>query len=355
MKRHNIILFGLMTLAGSLGTYAHDFTATIDGQKLYFNITNQASKTAEVTYKGSIADKLPNEVGGTIKIPAKVKHNNVVYSITAIGAKAFSNASRLTGIVMPSSINRIGDFAFENCSSLSKVVFPGNQVAMGQGTFFKCDKLQDLSFGSDWSTVDLTPYRWSDSLKVISIPPKVERIQNLKSINTLKAVNVDANNPKFSSSNGVLYSKDCKTLYAVPRAYSGILNIQSGTETVTLGAFIDCHAITTVIIPESLKKISFRETSRLTNLADIVFKGKEPIMTASMGGKEYMLFQVCAPKAKVVVLKDAKKAISKALATAPGEYNDLNITGKVPYIVTIAEIPPVKNFITVKNFDKYEN
>lgn len=344
-----------MTLAGSVGSYAHDFTATIDGQRLYFNITNQASKTAEVTYKGSIADKLPNEISGTIEIPAKVKHDNVVYSITAIGAKAFSNATELNGIVMPSTINKIGDFAFENCTNLNQVVFPGNQITMGQGSFFKCNKLQDLSFGSDWSIVDLTPYRWSDSLKVISIPAKVERIQNLKSINSLQAVNVDANNPKFSSSNGVLYSKDGKSLHAVPRAYNGTLNIQSGTEAVTLGAFIDCPAITRIIIPASLKKISFRETSRLTNLADIVFKGKEPIMTASMGGKEYMLFQIYAPQTKIVILKNEKNEIAKAIATAPGEYNDLNITGNVPYTVTISEIPSVKNFVTVKNFDKYEN
>lgn len=355
MKRINIIILGLMALAGSVGVQAHDFTATIAGQRLYFNITNQASKTAEVTYKGSIADNHPNEISGTIEIPAKVKHDNVVYSITAIGPKAFSNASKLTGVVMPSSINKIGDFAFEGCPNLNKIVFPGNQVTMGQGVFFKCTKLQDISFGSDWKSIDLTPYRWSDSLKVISIPAKVEKIQNLKSIITLETVNVDVNNTKFSSSNGSLYSKDGKNLYAVPRAYNGVLNIQPGTEVVTLGAFIDCPAINRLIVPESLKKISFRETSRLVNLAEIIFTGKEPIMTAAMSGKEYMLFQVCVPKVKLVVLKNAKKVITKSMATVSGEYNDLNTTGKVPYTVSVAEMLSVKDIVTVKTFDKYEN
>ena len=121
-----------MTLAGSVGSYAHDFTATIDGQRLYFNITNQASKTAEVTYKGSIADKLPNEISGTIEIPAKVKHDNVVYSITAIGAKAFSNATKLNGIVMPSTINKIGDFAFACAYSINELIIPDSVEEIGK-------------------------------------------------------------------------------------------------------------------------------------------------------------------------------------------------------------------------------
>lgn len=354
MKRFKTTLFTLIALAGGVGTYAHDFTATIDGQRLYFNITNQASKTAEVTYKGSIADNHPAEASGNIEIPAKVRHDSIVYSITAIGPKAFAGASKLTGIVMPSTIDKIGDFAFEGCSNLKKVVFPGTQVSLGQGTFFKCNNLQDISFGSDWKAIDFAPYRWSDSLRMVSIPAKVEKIKNLKSIKNLETVNVDANNPKFSSFNGVLYNNDGKTLYAVPRGYNGVLSIRPGTEAVTLGAFIDCPGIARLIIPESLKRISFRETSRLVNLAEILFKGKGPIMTAAKDGKEYMFFQVCVPKVKFVVLQDTKEALAQSMATAPGEYDDLNTTGNVPYTVSVDEMLSVKDIVSVKTFDKYE-
>ncbi|MDE5850215.1 MAG: hypothetical protein K2H38_08750, partial [Muribaculaceae bacterium] len=41
----------------SLQMSAHDFSATIDGQQIFFEITNKAKKTAQVTYNGNISEK----------------------------------------------------------------------------------------------------------------------------------------------------------------------------------------------------------------------------------------------------------------------------------------------------------
>lgn len=117
---------------------AHDFMATINGQKIYFNVTDSKKLTVEVTYGGSIMNKNSIKPQGQIEIPAKVKHNGKVYSITAIGQKAFANATELKKIVLPIGIKEIKDFAFENCSKLNSIIMPGAQVKFGQGTFFLC-------------------------------------------------------------------------------------------------------------------------------------------------------------------------------------------------------------------------
>ena len=70
----NTIAAFLLFAGCSLGK-AHDFTATVGGQKLFFNIKSKTNKTVEVTYSGSISDKNISEVTGIIDIPAKVKHN----------------------------------------------------------------------------------------------------------------------------------------------------------------------------------------------------------------------------------------------------------------------------------------
>lgn len=338
-------------LMAAAGAEAHDFTVTTDdGQRLYFDITNKNKRTAAVTYSGRISDKKDNGLTGKVEIPSKVKHNNVVYDITAINPKAFAGSSRLKGIVIPSGVESIGDFAFEGCDSLLSVVFPGNPVTLGQGVFFRCTAISDVTIGSDWKTIDLSMFRWSDNLTKINIPAKTDRIRGVKKLKKLTEITVDPNNETFAAHDGMLYSKDGKTLYACPRAYAGQLIIQGGTETVTPGAFIDCPGITAIDFPESLKSVSFRETSRMKKLRTIQMRGAEPVMTAWIGGTGRLLFQLadnCTPS--IMILSASKEAYEAALAGEPGEYSET--PEGVPYVVTAQQMPARTALKPVKNFD----
>lgn len=354
MKKLRLFISMVCLGAATLAATAHDFTATIDGQKVYFNITSKAHRTAEVTYKGSIADMRTPETKGIVEIPAKVRHGKVVYTITKIGPKAFSGETGLTGVVLPSSVKEIGDFAFEGCTALSKVLFPSGDIKMGQGTFFKCSALKALSFGSDWRILNLAPYRWSDSLRTVNIPAKVEKVMNLKAIASLCEVNVDANNSKFSAYQGMLYNKDYTLLYGVPRSYKGVLKIKEGTTSVTLGALIDCLGITLIDVPASVQTLSFRETSRMSALEEIVFRGEKPLTTAYHNGQACFLLQVANPSVRINVPKDAKKEYSKQLVVTPGEYTESIQAGSIPYTVGEESLPQPKNIKGLKNFDDYE-
>lgn len=341
---------GVLLMAGLAAT-AHDFTATVDGQRLYFDITNKSKRTAAVTYNGSISEKKSNKISGRVEIPSKVKHGNVVYEVTAINPKAFADAKQLKGIVIPFGVESIGDFAFEGCDSLSSVVFPGNPVSLGQGVFFNCPSISDVTIGSDWKSIDFTMFRWSNTLTKINIPAKVEKIQGVKKLAYLKEITVDANNEKFSAHDGILYSKDGKTLYACPRAYTENVRIQEGTEKVTPGALIDCLEVTYIDFPSSLKSLSFREISRMKNLTTVVMRPSTPIETAYTGDNGKFLLQIANEKVSIVILSSSKKAYESALATEAAEYSE-TISG-VPYMVTVQQKPTKKNFKAVKNFDKY--
>lgn len=341
---------GILLMA-AFGAGAHDFTATVDGQRLYFDITNKTKKTAAVTYNGSISEKKDVNVSGKVEIPSKVKHDNVVYEVTAINPKAFAGAKQLKGIVIPSGVESIGDFAFEGCDSLTSVVFPGNPVSLGQGVFFKCPSVSHVTIGSDWKSIDFSMFRWSGNLTKINIPAKVEKIQGVKKLPNLKEIIVDSNNGTFSTHDGLLYSKDGKTLYACPRAYTGNVKIQEGTEKVTPGALIDCLEVTLVDFPSSLKELSFRETSRMKKLETIVMRPATPLETAYRDGQGRFLLQVGNEDVSIVILSSSRKAYDSALATEAGEYSET--TSGVPYMVAAQQMPNKKNFKGVKNFDKY--
>lgn len=344
----------IVMLAVVTSAMAHDFSVTADGGTLFFTITDTTRNTVMVTYKGSIADGVTNEVTGDVEIPSKVKHGNAVYTVTAINAKTFSGATELTGIIIPSTVSSIGDFAFEGCTKLSKIILPGSQPKMGQGIFFKCTAIRDVSFGSDWKSIDLKAYRWSDSLKAITVPAKVEKLMNMKSLRSLESITVDVNNSRFSSVGGVLYDKSGKILYGVPRGYAGALKVQDGTETVTIGALIDCPNVTLIDIPASVKTFSFRETSRMTNLDEIIFRPEEPFVTAYIDGDGIFLLQVANKDVMITVPKEVKKDYASALTITAGEYYESTAEGQVPYYVGDGQLPSIKNINGVKNIETYE-
>lgn len=331
---------------------AHDFAVSLNGQKVYFSIKSKKNKTVVVTYKGSIADATSVSYEGELAIPEKVKHDSIVYSVVGISAKAFSGADKLTGVVLPMGITAIGDFAFEGCTSLKKVIFPGNGVKFGQGVFFKCDKIQHVSFGSDWKSIDLKMFRWSDSLSTLTIPAKVEKIQNMKSLKKLERVSVDVNNEKFAAVNGVLYSKNQEILYGCPRAYKGTLKVAEGTAKITKGALIDCVELTSVDLPESLETMSFREFSRMALLDNIIFRGEKPILTAMCKGEGVFLLQVANPKVEIVVPKKSRKNYRDALVKQEGEYTEMD--DAIPFVIDADELPDAMKVKGVKNFTKYE-
>lgn len=340
----------LICVAAVSCAYSHDFSSMVNGQRLYFDITNKSKNTVAVTYPGSIKDKKTSDVKGSLDIPSKVKYDNKVYAVTAIGPKAFAGAKGLKGISIPSGVTSIGDFAFENCDSLESVVFPGNPVVIGQGIFFNDRAVSNVTIGSDWIAIDYSMFRWSDSLKTINVPAKISKIQGVKKLKHLNAITVDANNRKFSSSDGMLFNKEGTILFACPRAYKGDLCVKDGTEKIQEGALIDCTEITSLVFPESLESVSFRETSRMKRLKSITMKGGNPVITGFFDGKGKFLFQLADKNTTIIVPASAKDKYMEVLATEPGEYRES--PNGIPYMVTPTEIPAKKSIKGLKNIIK---
>ena len=345
-----IILSLVLSTVSFCGAFAHDFMITQNGQKIYFNITDSKKQTVEVTYGGSITDKNSAKPQGKIEIPAKVQHNQKVYSVTAIGQKAFSNATELTSIVLPGGITEINDFAFEKCTKLNSVVMPGTQVKFGQGTFFLCSEIENVTFGSDWTQIDLGVFRWANKIKEISIPAKVSKIYNINSLKGLTKVTVDNNNNQYCSIDGIVYTKDAKVLLACPLAYEGAVKVADNATTIKAGAMFGCANVISVDLPESMEKFSFREFSKMPQLESINLRNATPVVTAKSKNEGVLVIQVANPKVKVNVPKSALKDYKKALVVAEGEYFENSPKATIPYAVKSGEMVTTKNLSGVKSF-----
>lgn len=341
-------------------TFAHDFSAkSQDGQVFYFNITDAKKLTAEITYNGTINTRNTSNYEGEVTIPSKVKYKEKVYTVTGIDDKAFSGSKQLTSVIMPAGIEAIGDFAFEKCTNLTKIIFSGVDSKMGEGVFFGCTSISNVSLGSDWTTINLKMFIWSDSLKYINIPAKVKSIRNLKSLRALEKVTVDVNNSNFSSIDDILYDKEAKVMLGCPRAYSGSVKVAEGVESIYYGALIDCPNITQIDLPTSLKKLSYLEFSRMKNLSQVIMRNPEPIHTASVDGEKVFAMKVANKEDfKLIVLRTSEKDYEASICSKDGEYSaEADIaknTQNVPLVTKESELVSKKQISGTKTFTTYE-
>lgn len=145
----------------------------------------------------------------------------VVFSdmVEKIPARCFENCSQLTCVNIPEGVGNIGEYAFagtaiteivvpeglidkaytvmgfrafERCKNLKTVTIPGAANTLEREVFYKCDKLETVRFNTDFD----------------------EKISVCLDVG--KNWEVSSRDKKFKSVDGMIYTKDGKTLVRIP-------------------------------------------------------------------------------------------------------------------------------------------
>ena len=234
--------------------------------------------------------------------------------LTSIPALAFYSCSALTEVHLPSTLTSIGIRAFGICTNL-EIIFsaattpPTCQVGNGNDTFLSVPSgcivqvpygyydayhtapgwsslfvnqggflymmnegnteaiitgVQDNTFGDlvipemmnnrPTTTIVANAFQNKSGITSITLSSSMATIgaQAFAGCSDLKAINVNANNSNYTSVNGVLLSKDGKTLVAYPAGKTDAnYNIPAGVENITSNAF-EGAIVTSVNLPASI-------------------------------------------------------------------------------------------------------
>ena len=182
---------------------------------------------------------------GDISIPPELGG----YPVTAIGKEAFYSCDALTSVIIPDGVTEIGEEAFSKCYKLASITLPDSVTEIGRGAFFFCS-----------------------SLTSITLPEGVTTIGNyvFSSCIILDEIEVSPENPNYTSVDGVLFTKDMKTLIQYPEGKSNSeYTIPYGVTTIGDNAFFSCDFLTSVTIPDSVKTIGDRAFYLCTALRSI--------------------------------------------------------------------------------------
>ncbi|WP_298630017.1 leucine-rich repeat domain-containing protein, partial [uncultured Porphyromonas sp.] len=136
------------------------------------------------------------------------------------------------------------------------------------GETYRVVRIGDSAFGACFKITSL------------SIPASVREMGELPflSLSGLKSFVVDKANPLYCSVDGVLYSKDQKTLLikVMTLTWNGeneldgkTFSVPEGTQKILSGAFFNCFELESITLPESLDSIGFIAFTSCINLREV--------------------------------------------------------------------------------------
>ena len=137
------VLIVLMAISVCLSSaFAYD----VEQDGLYFNL-HWTDNTAELTYGDIDLETYPNMwYTDEVVIPESVTYEGQLFTVTAIGRRAFNGCEMLSGVTMPTTITEIKDEAFQGCG-LHSFVIPDHVKRIGYRSFSDCHQLQSITIG----------------------------------------------------------------------------------------------------------------------------------------------------------------------------------------------------------------
>ena len=191
--------------------------------------------------------------------------------VTEISDYPFSGRTSLTKVTIPDSVTKIDRYAFSGCTSLKEVTIPDSVTEIGDSAFRGCTSLTSVTL-PDSAEIGTSVFSGCTSLKEITLPAGVSSIYYYRYIFSdcisLTAINVDENNTDCKSVDGVLFSKDMKTLWIYPAGKTNTsYTIPDSVTKIDRYAFEGCTSLKKVTIPDSVTEISdtaFRGCTSLT-------------------------------------------------------------------------------------------
>ena len=263
-------------------------------------------------------------------------------SVTTIGAEAFFHCEALAKVRMPKNVKNIYTLAFSGCKSLTSLTLPNGLEIISSAVFSSsgltsinipdsvttieyqafssCENLTEINLSKELTTIEFHAFLECKSLENIVIPSKVTTIGFDAFIDclSLKNIDVESENEFFKSVDGVLYSKDGKTLVCYPSAKTEeSYTIKDGTEiieskafygnaclegivipnsviTIEYGAFLDCKKLKSIVLSNSLESMGNSAFRNCTAVESITIPG-------SLKEIKYEAFSGCSSLKTVII------------------------------------------------------
>lgn len=178
----------------------------------------------------------------------------------------------ITNVVIENGVTSVGKYAFFYCTNLTDVILPDSLVTISAYAFSYCYKLSNITEFKNVTKIDNYAFRSCRALENVTIPVGVSRIQESVFYDciSLKNIYVNSDNECFCSLDGVLFTKDLKTLKHYPSGKEDTTyKIPDGVTILESWSFSYAENLVAIEIPDSVTYIGLGAFYYCTNLLNI--------------------------------------------------------------------------------------
>ena len=245
-------------------------------------------------------------IPGSVKTIAEYAFNNKggLKSITlgkgieTIGDYAFSGTD-IESITIPDSVTSMGSDAFSYCDNVTELTIPGSIKTIANSAFFSMDNLETVTILDGVETIEKYAFCGSPKLTTVNLPDSVSSLgagcfqltaltelyiplgvtdfsrSVINKCDTITQYAVSPEHTRYTVVDGILFSKDMKTVISYPSAKSGtVYTIPSSTVEIEESAFEGCNNLEEVYCPKSIILVCNYAFYNCANLKKVTFDGK---------------------------------------------------------------------------------
>ncbi|MCR5315567.1 MAG: leucine-rich repeat protein [Bacteroidaceae bacterium] len=225
--------------------------------------------------------------------------------------------------------NVIGKNMFDDCSNLITLKLPSSVTTISRLSFWGCTNLKELRFPASCTTVESSSFYGCKNLLSIYLGSQVDTFEgdNFSGCDNLGYIDVDAENKKFKSVEGVLYTTSGKLVkypigrndkeFSIPNEITEIgknafddasiesVAIPEGLVGIGSSAFAGCKNLKAIVIPNSVSvigRMAFWGCSSLSNVK----------MPENLSKIESSVFSYCISLRDFTVEKNVKEIADNA-------------------------------------------
>ena len=314
MRKIRFLLFALLALLYVTNANALDVGDKIESNGITYEVTSMGDTGLTPTNYTEVK-VVSSTVTGALTIPDIISDGLNQYKCKVTAIASAGTYTNVTSVTLPSTLKTINTNAFSN-SQITTINIPAGTDDIKDGAFAQIENLTAITVDAgnskytaadgilyennggnkylkaypvaktettftvpnDVYGVSTNAFQQAKNLTTITLPASIQDLPTTKEANgftsakNLTAIKVDAGNTKFKDEDGVVLTKDGKTLVAYPFARQGVANaaynvtdptkptgkvytIPASVETIGKGAFAKAKEITAVQL-NNVKKIS---------------------------------------------------------------------------------------------------
>lgn len=193
-------------------------------------------------------------------------------TVTSIGKRAFQGCANLTSIEIPDTVTYIGDYCFSGCNRLQKIKLSKKIQTINQRLLQGCSSLTEIEIPEGVKSIGYAAFSSCNKLTTITLPASLTSFNGtaLAGLSRLTEVKVADGNNSFKFENGMLLSKDGKTMYMALLTLTEI-NVPNGVVSI-VGDTLSGSSATKIILPDTVS----------SNLSGTVFNGMNKLSTIEL-------------------------------------------------------------------------